>query len=232
MVAASPRSSRSGRPRPDLASWMSARAWLGGWGRSMEAMGRPAASTRKAQGAGPVCARVAHRLRRLERKVRGPDTSVSAAMMEKSLDAVVDKVRIDRHHDVPYLAGYSLDGKTIYIDRDLPATYRAGGRDVAVRRFLVLHEVLEKTLMDGLGLLYQHAHQIATRAEQAAVRAAGGRWTEYDRFMQKHIGKARTKALERIPVDLDLRPYRDEQDAEMLARMAAAQRKDAKRRGT
>jgi hypothetical protein len=34
---------------------------------------------------------------------------------------------------------------------------------------------VEKTLIDQLGLHYLHAHQIASRAEQAAVRAASRR---------------------------------------------------------
>jgi hypothetical protein len=46
---------------------------------------------------------------------------------------------------------------------------------------------VEKTLIDQLNLHYLHAHQIATRAEQAAVRAGGVRWRDYDRFMQKYV---------------------------------------------
>jgi hypothetical protein len=83
-------------------------------------------------------------------------------------------VRFDRKHDIPYLAGYSLDGKTIYIDRHMPASFKFKGRTINTDRFLVLHEEVEKTLIDQLGLHYLHAHQIATRAEEAAVRAAGG----------------------------------------------------------
>lgn len=39
-------------------------------------------------------------------------------------------------------------------------------------RYLVLHESVEKVLIDELKLHYQHAHQIATQAEEAA--GAGG----------------------------------------------------------
>ena len=93
--------------------------------------------------------------------------------------------KIDRGHDVPYLAGYSLDGKTIYIDRHMPSSFKTKRRKIDTDRFLVLHEEVEKTLIDRLGLHYLHAHQIATRAEEAAVRAAGIAWRDYDRFMQK-----------------------------------------------
>ena len=117
-----------------------------------------------------------------------PEWYVSSLMMERALDAVVRRVRkLDRKHDIPYLAGYSLDGKTIYIDRHMPRAFKFRGRTVETDRFLILHEEVEKTLIDQLGLHYLHAHQIATRAEEAAVRASGIKWRDYDRFMQKHV---------------------------------------------
>src|SRR6476619_5343704 len=51
-------------------------------------------------------------------KLRLPEWYVSSLMMDRALDAICRRVKkFDRKHDVPYLAGYSLDGKTIYIDR-------------------------------------------------------------------------------------------------------------------
>src|ERR1700722_17000743 len=107
-------------------------------------------------------------------KLKLPEWYVSNLMMDRALDAICRRVKkFDRKHDVPYLAGYSLDGKTIYIDRHMPASFKFKGRTINTDRFLILHEEVEKTLIDQLGLHYLHAHQIATRAEQAAVRAAG-----------------------------------------------------------
>ena len=123
---------------------------------------------------------------------------------------------LDRKHDIPYLAGYSLDGKTIYIDRHMPQTFKFRGRTIDTDRFLILHEEVEKTLIDQLGLHYLHAHQIATRAEEAAVRAAGIDWRAYDRFMQKYVKTIGDERLKKVPKDLDLKPYRDEQDDDLL----------------
>src|SRR5262245_47418475 len=107
-------------------------------------------------------------------KLTVPEWYVSAFMMERALDAVVRNVkRFDRNHDIPYLAGYSRNAKTIYIDRHLPKSFVFRGRRIEIDRFLILHESVEKALMDRLGLRYLHAHQIATRAEEAAVRAIG-----------------------------------------------------------
>jgi len=144
-------------------------------------------------------------------------------MMDRALDAVMRRVKnLDRKHDIPYLAGYSQDGKTIYIDRHMPPSFRFRGRTIETDRFLVLHEEVEKTLIDQLGLHYLHAHQIATRAEQAAVRAAGVSWRAYDRFMQKYVKRAGDEHLSKVPADLDTKPYRDEHDVDLLRRMEAA----------
>jgi hypothetical protein len=85
-----------------------------------------------------------------------------------------------------------------------------------------LHEAVEKTLMDHLGLRYLHAHQIATRAEQAAVRASGVSWQAYDRFMRSYVKRIGDQRVSKVPRDLDLKPYQDERDDKLLRRMAAA----------
>jgi hypothetical protein len=156
------------------------------------------------------------------KKLRLPEWYVSSLMLDRALDAIVRRVKnLDRAHDIPYLAGYSNDGKTIYIDRHMPKLMRYRGREVDTDRFLILHEEVEKTLIDQLKLHYLHAHQIATRAEQAAVRAARIEWRAYDRFMQKYVKKIGDERLQKVPADLDLKPYRDEHDTDLVARMQA-----------
>jgi hypothetical protein len=157
------------------------------------------------------------------KKLQLPEWYVSSLMMDRALDAVMRRAKkIDRSHDVPYLAGYSNDGKTIYIDRHMPRLWKYRRREIDTDRYLILHEEVEKTLIDQLDLHYLHAHQIATRAEQAAIRAAGISWRDYDRYMQKFVKKIGDENLSRVPDDLDLKPYRDEHDDDLLKRMAAA----------
>src|SRR5260370_3553326 len=157
------------------------------------------------------------------KRLRLPDTYVSSLMLDRALDAIARRIgSIDRSHDIPYLAGYSTDGKRIYIDRHLPRSFAYKGRMIEVDRYLLLHEEVEKTLIDQLGLHYQHAHQIATRAEEAAVRADGVSWRAYDQFMQRYVKQMGDERLTRLPADLDLKPYRDEHDFELMRRMDAA----------
>ena len=157
------------------------------------------------------------------KKLKLPEWYVSNLMLDRALDAIVRRVKkLDRRHDIPYLAGYSEDGQTIYIDRHMPRSFKFRGRTVDIDRFLILHEEVEKTLIDQLGLHYLHAHQIATRAEQAAVRAAGISWHDYDRFMQQYVKRIGDERLTKVPDDLDTKPYRDEHDDDLLRRMLAS----------
>ncbi|MCX6826899.1 MAG: hypothetical protein NTV06_06515, partial [candidate division Zixibacteria bacterium] len=109
------------------------------------------------------------------------DTLVSAAMLRTAVQRILGRVKLDRTYDIPYLAGYSRNGKIVYIDRHLPKSFVTRGRRVFVDQYLILHEMVEKALLDELGLHYQHAHQIALRAEEAAIRAGKNSWREYDR---------------------------------------------------
>lgn len=157
------------------------------------------------------------------KKLRLPEWYVSNLMLDRAVDAIMRRInKLDRAHDIPYLAGYSQDGKIIYIDRHMPKMMKFRGRDIYTDRFLILHEEVEKTLIDQLNLHYLHAHQIATRVEEASVRAAGIGWRTYDRFMQKYVKRIGDERLRKVPADLDLKPYRDEHDFELLQRMADA----------
>jgi ribosomal protein S18 acetylase RimI-like enzyme len=156
------------------------------------------------------------------RKVQRDDTLLSNFQLTHAVGEIMKNVRLDRTWDIPYLAGYSLDGKTVYIDRHLPRTYRSHGRTVRVDPFLILHESVEKALVDHLRLHYQHAHQIALRAEQAAVAAAGLSWHPYNSFMMKFVKHAAHEKLCRVPENLHLKPYWDEKDTALIRNMQQA----------
>ena len=54
------------------------------------------------------------------------------------------------------------------------------------------------------------------------MRADGVSWRAYDRFMQTYVKRMGDERLTKLPPDLDLKPYRDEHDNDLLRRMAAA----------
>ena len=110
-----------------------------------------------------------------EREVRHKSEDIDDEVLSDAVRAIHRRIRvINRNYDVPYIAGYSVDGHTVFIDRNLPRTFRWLMRKVRVEPFLLTHEIVEKALLDELRLHYLHAHQLAVRAERDAVQAAGG----------------------------------------------------------
>jgi hypothetical protein len=162
--------------------------------------------------------------RSLEAEVRHWTETVSDDALLDVVAALQRRVgKIERRYDIPYVAGYSQDGRTIYIDRHMPKTFVFRGRRVQTDRFLATHEIIEKALLDQLRLHYLHAHQIALRAEQAAVRAAGIEWRDYNRFTKQYEKEIGNERLKRVPRALDLTPYRDEEDFAELQAIAVVE---------
>ncbi len=135
--------------------------------------------------------------------------------LDKSIEGILEKITVDKDHDIPYLAGYSEDGGTIYIDRHLKTKWN----NVDVTKYLVMHEVVEKSLIDELGLTYELAHYIATAAEQELVEYDGIKWDAYEKYMDKYIKTAASEQLTKIPDDLDLTPYSGKLLKALVARM-------------
>ena len=150
-----------------------------------------------------------------------PEWLIGEKMMDHAVKSIRARTHLERDYDIPYLAGYSLDGHTIFIDRHMPRSFVYRSRKVMTDRFLIVHEGVEKSLIQLLGMHYLHAHQIALHAEQAAVRAEGIKWEAYDAFMQEYIKVIGDEALSKVPDNLDLTPYRDFHDADELKRMRA-----------
>jgi hypothetical protein len=156
----------------------------------------------------------------LQQEVRHKSEDVQDDVLLDAVRAIGRRVRVvNRDYDIPYIAGYSEDGDTVYIDRHLPRTLRLWTRTVRVEPFILTHEIVEKALLDELRLHYLHAHQLALRAERDAVKAAGVSWWAYQDFIKKHEKAIEEEKIQNVPGDLDLTPYRDEKDFALLQRM-------------
>jgi len=156
----------------------------------------------------------------LQREVRHKSEDIADPVLLDAVQAIRRRVRVvNRDYDIPYLAGYSIDGHTVFIDRHLPRTFRWLLKTVRVEPFILTHEIVEKALLDELRLHYLHAHQIAIRAERDAVKAAGVSWWAYQGFIKRHEKAIEEEALVKVPAALDLTPYRDEKDFGLLQRL-------------
>jgi hypothetical protein len=150
-----------------------------------------------------------------------PEWLIGQKMMDHAVKSIRARAHLERSYDIPYLAGYSVDGHIIFIDRHMPKSFVWRSRRVLTDRFLIVHEAVEKSLIQLLGMHYLHAHQIALHAEQAAVRAEGIKWEAYDDFMQEYIKVIGDEQLARVPDNLDLTPYVDFHDVDELKQMRA-----------
>lgn len=132
------------------------------------------------------------------------------------LERINRPVKVDFSHDCPYLSGYNRDAKTIYIDRHLKRYMLSRGKRIDVSDFLVVHETVEKALIDLFKLHYQRAHHIATYFESLAVKKQNVNWWLYTKFLQPQIKTIYNEKLINVPRDLDLTPYKDEHDKKIL----------------
>lgn len=123
--------------------------------------------------------------------------------------------KVDRSHDVPYVAGYSKDDRVVFIDRH----YKKMMGAVDTEPYIFIHEKAEKALIDTFGLKYQVAHHIATHLERMTIDRDGINWDKYEKFVinqYKHIGHEK---VVKVPPDLDLTPYQDEHDVSILRQL-------------
>jgi hypothetical protein len=132
-------------------------------------------------------------------------------------------VNIISNKDVPYLAGYSKDGKDVFFDRNFKPFLRYHGKTYDTRDFILLHEVGEKALIDLFGLKYQSAHHIITHLEFETVEGHGLPWKVYDKFLKPQIKHIYHEKLQDIPKNLDTTPYRDEHERKILTYLKQGQ---------
>ena len=85
--------------------------------------------------------------------------------------------KVDRSHDVPYVAGYSKDDRVVFIDRH----YKKMMGAVDTEPYIFIHEKAEKALIDTFGLKYQVAHHIATHLERMTIDRDGINWDKYEK---------------------------------------------------
>lgn len=145
------------------------------------------------------------------------DPAISKKNLDLSIAALLKKVTINRDYWIPYLAGYSVEWEkhpTVFIDFRLPeriyckASARGKPILVDVTRYLLIHECVEKCLMDDLGMHYELAHNLATAAERTAVEADGYSWDAYTDGLIPWIQRVTFKPSEKeSPKNLDKRPY-------------------------
>lgn len=134
-------------------------------------------------------------------------------------------VSFNTEFEIPYLAGTSVDGKTIYRDSKTAPGYKSSkGKDVSTDRYFKIHERVEKAFLDQ-GFPYILAHQLATQIEYTAVKSDGHDVQEYDDKTQEMVQKAQERSSYSTPPDLCMIPYEDCHDSATIHKMHPASRR-------
>ena len=126
---------------------------------------------------------------------------------------------LDTTYEVTYLAGYSKDFKTIYIDKRLkPVLKLKNGTLFNVYMPLVVHECEEKNDEDTRDHNYPYAHEFyGTAAERQYVESKGVNWDEYQNYVLSEVKRLKEIDVKApLPKDYDDRPERDCHDTKEL----------------
>jgi hypothetical protein len=139
------------------------------------------------------------------------------------------KTRIVTNFYVPYFGGYSLNGRRIYVSKNVPNSIKINGKKLDLRFAIAFHELCEKQSLNR-GLTYAGAHREAIQYEKKYVHSKGIKWADYDKVVGKlmHQNFYRSKR-EDIPLDLDLTPYEYSKETETLKWMKGLIKKKRKK---
>jgi hypothetical protein len=133
----------------------------------------------------------------------------------KARMAKIHSTPVIRTFDIPFLCGYSRDAGKIYCDRHFDTKWKG----IDLMRFLKVHEIVEKAMIDLYDYHYESAHRIATHFEHQALAKAGIDFTAYQEYLKPFIKHIEHEKVQKVPRDLDLTPYQDEKGCEKLAKL-------------
>lgn len=141
---------------------------------------------------------------------------------ERVLEEFNKAYMLFRNYDVAYLAGYSKNGRSFYIDRHLPLHLRAGTRSFTTA-LVINHERMEAAIIHGLGWGYAQAHTMAENYEDQIYKNLGYDPQKVEAAYQPYIKAAAHEKIKLVPKDLDLTPYIDSHDTKLLKAIQRAQ---------
>jgi hypothetical protein len=120
-------------------------------------------------------------------------------------------------YQIPYLAGYNLDGSVVYLDSDV-----AQAKELfKYWKYLFIHELSEKAYLLVNKSKYQEAHKHATQQEKNALTRDRLDWDEYSAALEPFIKECEEEQIEKIPPDFDTEPYTDSHDKRVLEKLKA-----------
>ncbi len=132
-------------------------------------------------------------------------------------------VSVSTGYDIKYTGGYSMDGKTVYLDEHFPPILKVMGKDIDARKTIGLHHELPEKWMSDEDYEYPYAHEVATGIEKKYVESLGVTWKAYCDEVDKNLRQVYRRTLEKSPPSLVLAPYLYCRDRETLGEIRKSQ---------
>ena len=149
--------------------------------------------------------------------IEGENAIMNGEVLGKVIETKkAEDVRVSVKFDIKYTGGYSMDGKTIYLDEHFPKFFTVEGKEVSTVESIGLHHELPEKWMSDNGYEYPYAHEIATGIEKMYVESLGVTWKGYCEEVDRNLRKVYSRLLEKSPPSLDLAPYLYCRDREAL----------------
>lgn len=145
-------------------------------------------------------------------------------MKKKADDHFADAVKIDATHDGPWMSCMSIDGATMYRNKNIPATANIKGKTVDVDDMLLHHEVPEREDLEKLiaefkvrfkrepnknerKAIYLKAHnRSGTPNERAHAKKIGVDWKAWSAWCRGEESKIEKMKFTNQPKDADVKP--------------------------
>ena len=150
---------------------------------------------------------------------RGPAQDIARVVLD-----------VDRDHDVPWIACLSGDGRTLYIDKNLPKTVTVGDKTFDPAEPLGVHEHEEYRIMraqapgmspapsnDEREQLYKDAHEQAISAEHGWLQGHGVDIPAWENLIRQHLANV-TWPGENPPNDSHVEPIPETENRLMASK--------------
>jgi hypothetical protein len=148
----------------------------------------------------------------------------SGNMGKTANDHFADAVKIDATHDGPWMSCMSIDGHTMYRNKNIPETANIKGKTVDVNDMLLHHEVPERDNLEKLiaqfkerfhrepnknerKAIYLKAHnRSGTPNERAYAKKIGVDWKAWSAWCRGEEAKIEKMKFTNQPKDADVKP--------------------------
>jgi hypothetical protein len=152
------------------------------------------------------------------------DDDAKDKIKERASGGRVNGVKIDATHDGPWMSCMSIDGATMYRNKNLPATANIKGKTVDVDDMLLHHEVPEREDLENLikqfkerhkrepntaerKAIYKKAHgRSGTPSERAHAKKIGVDWRAWSAWCRGEESKIEKMKFTNPPKDADVKP--------------------------